>query len=456
MEKNIYNKMVKRTVVYTFTLWLVLFSLWAGGFYYAYGEFSVIEEKKSDLIEKLEKIEWIATTWMTVWEFKASWTSLVKDDENLKNILTQLEKDFYESHFQNTGSSSYEEFIDKKIKDVEEKEQSDIQIAMEEISSTVLPAYTEEKLSLSDSDDFSELKLVNYIERIMQTFNLDYTWDIGVSDLLPLEADIDKNKKQEKDTEQNEDLLENKIFYIPVSFTIEWSKASIIDFIYFVQNSGKVSSEETTLKVFYDDYFKKSEDNFRSWDLVLEGDTNQKSYNIYQNQLIDFESITFNEYIYEAREWDKRWDFLANVRKSPQWLEKYEADVKLRFYVKWISDYKVEKKYTEVVQGLTAYLGDIQKAKETLSAMKLSEKTPEVVVILKRLVTYEEYIMWLEEKLEEFKDLKSWEIYNDILTIVDIKGKLNYDLQKISQITQLKIDALEKEVDDEKDKITTK
>ncbi len=428
--------------MYTFSLWLVLFVLWVGWLYYAYGEFWIIQDEKVSLNEKLLKIETLKNKWMSVWEFKASWMPFVKDDESLRNILTQIEKEFYEFHFKNTDSGSYSEFIDKKIKEVEEKEQSDDHRVMEEISSTVLPAYVDEKLSLADSEEFSELKLVNYIERIMQTFNLEYTWDIGVSDLLPLEADIEKTK-QDKDVKDGESLLENKIFYIPVSFTLEGSKASIIDFIYFIQNSGKISAKDSTLKVFEDDYFKKSEENFRSNDLVLEGDTNIKSYNIFQNQLIDFESISFNEYIYEKRDGDKRWEFLSNIRKLPQWLEKYEVDVNLRFYVKGISDYKVEKKYTEEVLGMVAYLQDIQKAKGTLSSMKISEKTPEVVVILKRLVTYEGYITWLQAKLEEFKKLKSSEIYDDILTIVDVKGKLNYDLQKVSQITQLKVEALE-------------
>jgi len=337
MEKNIYNKMVKRTVIYTFSLWLTLFILWASWLYYTYGEFSLIEEEKASLNTKLEKINNISKEWMWIWDFKASWMVFAKEDENLRNILVQLEKDFYDSHFLNTSSSSYTDFIDKKIKDIEEKEQSDSQKIMEQISSTVLPTYVEEKLNLSDSEDFSELKLVNYIERIMQTFNLEYTWDIGVSDLLPLEVD-DKNSSNKKEKTQDQwELLQNKIFYIPVSFTLEWSKASIIDFIYFIENSWKVSAENSILKVFQDDYF-------------------------------------FKEYIYEKRDGDKRWEFLSNVRKLPQWLEKYEVDVSLRFYVKGISDYKIEKKYTEAVQGLLAYKQDIEKSKNLLSAMKISEQ----------------------------------------------------------------------------------
>lgn len=447
MEKNIYNKMVKRTVIYTFSLWFVLFLLWAGWLYYTYGEFSLIEEEKLSLTEKIEKINNISKRWMSIWEFKSSWWVFAKDDENLRTILTQIEKEFYESHFLNDSSSSYADFIDTKIKDIEEKEQSDDQKIMEQISSTVLPAYVEEKLSLSDSEDFSELKLVNYIERIMQTFNLEYSWDIGVSDLLPLEVEDEKNTNVNKseEVEGEEKLLQNKIFYIPVNFTIEWSKASIVDFIYFVENSGKVSATESVLKVFHDDYFEKSEENFRSADLVLEGDVNTKDYNIFKNQLIDFESIVFKEYIYDKRDGDKRWEFLSNVRRLPQWLEKYEAEVSLRFYVKGISDYKIEKKYTEVVQSLLAYQQDIQKSKNILSAMKISEKTPEAVVILKRLVGYEQYLTSLQIKLADFESLEPSDIYDDILTIIDVKGKLTYDLQKVSQITKLKVAALENE-----------
>jgi hypothetical protein len=448
MEKNIYNKMVKRTVIYTFSLWFVLFILGASGLYYTYGEFSLIQEEKIALNDTLKKLDDISKIWMSLWEFKLSGMPLVNDDENLRNILAQVEKDFYESHFTNESSSSYSDFIDKKIKDIEEKEDSEEQKTMEQISSAVLPTYVDDKLSSVDGEDFSELSFVNYIERIMQTFNLEYTWDIWLSDLLPLDVDDEKNLSNQKWEDEKEVLLENKIFYIPVSLTLVWSKASIIDFIYFVQNSWKVSAENTTLSVFQDSYFEKSEENFRSSNLIMEWETNSKYYNIYENQLIDFESISFKEYIYEERDWDKRWEFLANIRKLPQGLEKFEVDVQLRFYVKGISDYKIEKKYTEEVQWLLVYKQDIQKSKDALSAMKISEKTPEAVVVLKRLVGYEQYISWLEKKLSEFKNLKSGEIYDDILTIIDVKVKLDYDLQKVSQITKLKFDALEEDLEE--------
>ena len=449
MEKNIYNKMVKRTVIYPFSLWLVLCSLGAWGLYYAYGEFSLIQEKKETLHESINKLGTISKSWMSLWEFKGWAMPLVKDDENLRNILWQLEKDFYDSHFINDNWATYAEFIDKKIKDVEEKEESQEHIEMEKISSTVLPAYVDDTLSSSEGEDFSELNLVNYIERIMQTFNLEYDWDIWVSDLLPLNADDEKDNKSQEWEEGKEALLENKIFYIPVSFTLSWNKSSIIDFIYFIEHSGKVSAENTTLSVYEDEYFDRSEENFRSTDLVLEWDTNTRNYNIYKNQLIDFESIVFNEYIYQQRDGDKRGEFLANIRRLPQWIERYEVDVQLRFYVKWISDYKIEKKYTEEVESLLAYQKDIQKSKSALSAMKISQKTPEAVVILKRLVGYEQYISGLGEKLQDFKKLKSWEIYNDILTIMDVKAKLDYDLKKVSQITQLKVGALEEKIEEE-------
>jgi hypothetical protein len=41
--------------------------------------------------------------------------------------------------------------------------------------------------------------------------------------------------KSKKKTGKEEDLLVDKIFYIPLSFSITGNKASIIDFIYFIE-----------------------------------------------------------------------------------------------------------------------------------------------------------------------------------------------------------------------------
>lgn len=432
--------MVKRTVLYSFFLWLSLFLISAGGFYYAYGEFKKISEQKWELLKVMNQIESTRKTWIWIWDFKNTGKSLVNWDKNLENIMNLIEKDFFIEHFENKSESLYEDFISKKIQEIEELESSDSQKQMEKISSTVLPSFVETWLDIDGDEDFSELKFVNYVERIMQTFNLEYSWEIGISDILPLEVE-DKKKNKASDRE----LLANKIFYIPVSFGITWSKASVIDFLYFIENVWKVEALDNLLYVKNDTYFKKWDEFFRSSDLVLEWEVNRWDYNIYMNQIADIETITFEEYIYEKRDGDRRGEFISNLRKSPQWLEKFSVDVTLRFYIKGISDYKVEKKYKQVISNLLEYSVDIKNSQNALASLKSNLKTPEVALLIKRLVSYDAIIVELKKNMAVYRELSQEDIYGDILKALEMEKKLVSDLKKTAGITKIKIEKFEQE-----------
>jgi hypothetical protein len=52
---------------------------------------------------------------------------------------------------------------------------SEEELAMREISNTVLPSFSVHDLDFGESNTFSEIKFVNYVETIMQTFNLEYS-----------------------------------------------------------------------------------------------------------------------------------------------------------------------------------------------------------------------------------------------------------------------------------------
>ncbi len=437
MDTDIYNNMVKRTVLYTVGLWFTLFSLWVFWSYYSYWEFSRIQEKKDLLLALSEDIGDLEKEWMLLNEFKSNWKKVAKEEKNLLSIIEVLDEEFFKNHFSNDTDSMYADFIDKKIKQVQEKESSEEYAKLEEISSTVLPSYIDSTIDIDWEEAFSELHFINYVERIMQTFNLEYTGDLWIGDILPIEekgTTLNKNKNSKK-TES----LVNRIFYIPLSFTVSWSKWSIMDFIYFIENVWRVESSEGMLKVVESDFFEKSEDFSRSSRTILEWDIAKTWYNIFLNQIADIENIVFEEYVYEKRNGDEAGEFLKNIRKVPQGLEKYEIDITLNFYVKGLSEYKISKKYEEIAQSLIAYKANVSQAEKQLNAMKTSEKTPENYIILKRLVIYESYIKSVEEALKKQNTLETDKVYSDILNMLEVERKILADLQLVTNITKTNI-----------------
>lgn len=442
MNKNIYDSLVKRTVLYSLILWGSLFLLTTWWAYTAYWQYKDISSEKWELLQKiktLSEIEKYGLSFEDYWSMKKDF----KGNRNLENIASIIEKEFFEESFKNEWKEfqTFEEFIKNKEKNVDERMRSEEELAMREISNTVLPSFSVHDLDFGESNTFSEIKFVNYVETIMQTFNLEYSWDIGIGDVLPIETEESKDmSKSKKKTGKEEDLLVDKIFYIPLSFSITGNKASIIDFIYFIEKVWNVNITSENLEIYSDGYFKKWDKNFRNADLILDGASRASNYNPYLNQLIDVESITFENYIYEKREWDAPLEFLSNIRKFPQWQEEFSAEVTLMFYVKGVSDYKIEKKYQDIITEIVAYIPDIQKSISRLSALSTKQKNPEIALLMKRLVTYQNLTQSLEINSKRYQLLTTEEIYDDILMSLDIIGLLEKDLVLTSNITWLDIE----------------
>lgn len=441
MNKNIYDNLVKRTVLYSLILWVSLFLLTAWWAYTAYWDYKEISFEKWELLKKIETLREIEKHGLSF----ADYRSVKKDfkgNKNLENIAWIIEKEFFEESFKNdwVEFQSFDEFIKNKEKNIDEIMRSEEELAMREISNTVLPSFSKHGLDFGESNTFSEIKFVNYVETIMQTFNLEYSGDIGIGDVLPIETEESKNtnKSKVKDSSQK-DLLVDKIFYIPLSFSVVGNKASIIDFIYFIEKVWNVNVSSESLEIYSDGYFKKWDKNFRNADLVLDGASKKSDYNPYLNQLIDVESITFEDYIYEKREWDAPLEFLSNIRKFPQWQEEFSAEVTLRFYVKGVSDYKVEKKYQDTIAEIVTYIPDIQKSISRLSALSTKQKTPEIALLMKRLVTYQNLTQSLEINSQRYQLLTTEEVYDDILVSLDIIDLLEKDLVLTSNVTWLNI-----------------
>ena len=398
-----------------------------------YADYEIIKEEKLELSESVVEYQTSIEEWIEFSNFKTQ----KKDfnwNKNLENIVSLLEKDFYSLSFQNIDGEydDFNEFIENKKQETLERTKSGAEQEMKEIVNTVLPSYSIYDLWQETDQDFSELQFINYVEKIMQTFNLEYDWDIGMEEVLPLVEDSQENVKDKEPTD--EELLASKIFYIPLKFEITWNKASIIDFLYFVEKVWQVEAKDWTLWVYSDTFFEANKDLYRNSDMTLEWDTRTSDYNPYLNQIIDIESLTFKSYIYEKKDWDTRNAFIANLRKLPQWFEDFEAEVVLRFYVKWVSDYQVEEKYKNIVQWIVNKKTQIDTATKQLAGLSIKQKTPEIVLLTKRLVSYKSTISMLEENLKKFKDLEAEKVYEDIFTSLEIQDIIENDLASVKII----------------------
>ena len=421
-----------------------------------HADYKTIQEEKETLEQSVQDYKKSQLQWLSFWDFKKQ-NKNTDGDKNLEAIVSLLEKDFYENSFQNTDKKykSFSEFIEAKKQETEARKKSWSEQDMKQIVNTVLPAYSIYDIGYEKGEAYSELEFVNYVEKIMQTFNLEYEGDIGIEEVLPLEEESQKDPKKTEPTD--EELLSNKIFYIPLKFSISGFKMSLVDFLYFIENVWRVQVVDWELQVYNDDFFKKDPTMFRKSDKLFEWDRATNNYNIYMNQFIDIESITFNEYVYKKFEDDNRNDFLANIRKLPQGLDKFDAEVVLRFYVKWVSDYQVEERYKSIVESIIAQKGQIDASLTKLSKLSIKQKTPEVAVLTKRLVNYNATIAWLEENLEKFKQLEAEKVYKDIFTSLEIEKLIEKDLENVSKVFwPIKVEETNtEEVNDEEEDIKT-
>ncbi|RKW21311.1 hypothetical protein D8B46_07805, partial [Candidatus Gracilibacteria bacterium] len=208
---------------------------------------------------------------------------------------------------------------------------------------------------------------------IVSTFNLSFNNSIGIKEL----KQIDKYSLSNSDN-----TLDKAIFEIPIELDIVGRKSSIIDFLHFIENVGKISIDPETNELTIDKETAKNGDLFSEFKIKkLDGQRNHasKDYNIYNNQIIDIENILMTDYIDSSEQnmtFEDTKSFLKYL-KSTQDKEKFEAKIKLNFYVKGLPKYKVEQLMAEFNNKINDLEKRISKAisKTTLSATQKQRLT---------------------------------------------------------------------------------
>ncbi len=328
-----------------FTLWLVYFVA-----SYILPSIKEIEVLKSSVSDTYWNINRVKKEWLNLKEFQDKLaTGLVystdawKDNLYMDEILKSIDEKFYNDNIKNSSEENFDLYI-KKISD---KYSSDTSFDEKwQLISSILPVYSEYVSDLWPNS-LSDYKFINYIESIVETFNLDLNNSIWITELKIL----DNYSIWLWDTS-----LETNIFYIPMSFNVSWNKSAIIDFLHFIDNLWKIELDKNNNIII------KSETNidFSNFkNLILKWQVKNEKYNIFSNQIFDIETIEFWEYIDSSFDIKDTKDTFISYLKANQWNDKFSAKIELRFYVKWMPMFKIEKYIKDFVQEFAKIKGEV-------------------------------------------------------------------------------------------------
>ncbi|MBS9775230.1 hypothetical protein KGV52_00795 [Candidatus Gracilibacteria bacterium] len=368
----------------------------------------------------------------------------------IKSITQSIDKVFYDTHFKNKDEAGFDEFI-RKLEKKYQKGKDDNKDQIKKLN-YILPSYVENISDINFGKDdnsihyLTDFRFINYIETIIDQFNLTYNNPIGISDTV-LVSDYSVS--------ETGTTLDKNIYYIPVELDLKGDKRYVLLFLYYLENVGNIlvneDKEEITIvtpeilqdrkkmlealgktekaqKKITEKTQKSNNKNTKSQEKKGEEKTKnknidkkitekvntpeiptevkeekqspiyksslfqqisyrkindypekyknneketEKKYNVFNNQVIDIETISFEEYIdsdpsFGSLTEGSENNLLRNI--FPQLKEEFRFKVKLRFYVKGLPKYKIE----ELIQGTTSLYNDLKtKAEKEKSNTKL-------------------------------------------------------------------------------------
>lgn len=398
--------------------WLFLVALLSWLVFYIYPQVSLIKTKKEEVVSKVWIYENLKQSWITYEEF------LSTSNEELKKYLGDDLQKFFEENLSNTSNWDYMSFISEKEEYIDKINKSDLIKNRDKKISKVLPSYTE---WVSPEWNMTDLAFVNYIESLLRTFWLKTSSSIWVWDV----ALVWENEKTKINT--------NELFYIPLNLELVWRKSDMVEFLYFLQNVWTIDEVTKENLTFYRD------------DLITRTITWQKrttNYNIYENKLVDIESIDFPDYIdnsssmRSASQKTVKW-LLEFIKNWPEKDVGYKVNLWLKFYVKGLPTYKIElftgetvQKYKNLSQKVKTLLNLAQNGKIVL----LNKNTKDIIKdIISNLRTIDNYLVEMESKVKVLEDSISQKA--DLVNMYKEASLIGNDIQNLeSYINSLKID----------------
>ncbi|MDD3145223.1 MAG: hypothetical protein PHV23_03890 [Candidatus Gracilibacteria bacterium] len=273
-------------------------------------------------------------------------TKVDKKEDNLylSEILKSIDEKFYNENIKNSTEDDFNTFIDALSKKYSDNSTFDNKV---DTISKILPVYSEEVSDLGENA-LNDFKFINYIESIAETFNVNFTNSIGISELKLLD---------DYSVGVGDNNLDTNIFYIPLTLDLNGTKSSILDFLYFVDNIGKIELDKDQNINIKNDINKDFLD-FKN--KVLKGQIKDEGYNIFNNQVFDIESVEFDNYLDSSFDLtDPKVSFISNI-KNTQGRELIKANVSLRFYIKGIPIFKIENFIRDFIVDFTKMKSDVE------------------------------------------------------------------------------------------------
>jgi len=280
-------------------------------------EYSVVNNKKSNLRELVQNFESLEANGISFTDLRkiANSYKLLSDDIASQS-LDNFTKNDYDSFFTNTGTLSYNDFLSQAEERVTEKMNDPEFLANIDLVNTILPVYTPNNSNISWVNDFY---FVNYLERLLYSFNLQSDGEVGISSI----QSVFDESEVESYTES--------IYKIPLSLSLEWRKSDIVKFLHFLENVWSLQYSESEVEVINDDFLN----------LALEGQESTPSYNIYENQLANITQVTFSDY---PDSWSViSEESLVDTLILRQWRERYSMEINLEFYISGLPKFEIKE-----------------------------------------------------------------------------------------------------------------
>ncbi len=438
MKYNGNNQAIFQSFLFNIVILMILIAV---GSYYIYPEYQFSEEKKVEFQEVSQKYNNLITKGLSFGEFKKLHTtnSINKKWEKkilLNNILISFREDDYNDHFTSTGGI-YTTFLDLKIIDAKEKRKQQQGSNIISKISKILPEYTSDS-SLSKSS-LTDFKFINYIERLLDKFQLSTKDKIWIGNLVEIwKRPIEKWEKRVK-----EDPLEGIIYKWLLKLSLVWEKKNIVNFIHYIENVWKISvkNKEVSIpainrqKLIINKDWKKIRNNYL--DIVSYF---KKWVNPYNNLLMEVENLTFSDYLDSSDLPTPDNYSLIKLIKENQGDEKFKIEIELAYYVKGLPTFKIEKfingiikRHTELSKVVVWWVAYVSKNRS-----KLIEG--DSIAAIANLTKINTYIKWVKKDLDAIKKLLTkkenlWEIYKksqDIHALFEIiRGELIRNLKAI-------------------------
>lgn len=369
------TKIEQKWLLISFILFLSLFLILVVTFLiYLLPSILKIEDSKSVALGLKSDIENIEKKWLSFSDFKKLSAQSTKDKFTLE-ILKVMDEDFYKNNLVNNSWSTYENFIKNKKEEIEELSVWEYS-EQQELIWIILPTYSSE-VSWLDSNVLSDFEFINYVESILETFNLKTNNSIWINKLDIIEDYSVWSLAWE--------WIESNMYYIPLNLILEGKKSWIIDFLYFIENVWNISLNWDKVEINISDYLKNVS---LEWDLLTSW------YNILKHQMVDIDKLSMDKYIdswYDLR--PDLYDF-KDLIKSEQWNEKFTVNVILKFYVKGFPLIEIENMIND---SLTLY-------QEALSWVWQKLKTVEKSSLdYKKLLSQQETLKWLQKEVVDIK-----------------------------------------------------